>query len=201
MTTRILPANSVARVCTLALGLLPACGIDRDARTPDTAQALQVTHVRADGMALEMACTPTGPERCFDAIDDNCNGLIDEGCGTPTGLVQWMLSWGDSPADLQLAMIDPGGIRISAALRGKNQFRFVKDCPAQACFGQNLETIVYDGTDPPKGIYVVEVTLGDLGGAALPVHAHLGARIGSRSFGAAFTLDTAEDRKTLMFEL
>src|SRR5204862_3699425 len=40
--------------------------------------ALAVTDVEAsEGMSLETACTPTGPELCFNARDDNCNGIID----------------------------------------------------------------------------------------------------------------------------
>jgi len=30
-----------------------------------------------------------GPEICGNAIDDNCNGIIDEGCGLRTGKVQF----------------------------------------------------------------------------------------------------------------
>jgi hypothetical protein len=38
-----------------------------------------------DGVPLVMTCTPTGTELCFDATDNNCNGVIDEGCGVDTG--------------------------------------------------------------------------------------------------------------------
>ena len=37
----------------------------------------------SEGAGLESTCTPTGPEICFNAKDDNCNGVIDEG---PSGV-------------------------------------------------------------------------------------------------------------------
>ena len=48
------------------------------------------------GVVLERACTPSGPELCFNARDDNCNGIIDEGCGVSTGLVQFVIAWDDA---------------------------------------------------------------------------------------------------------
>ena len=50
--------------------------------------------------ALDTACTPTGPELCFNAIDDNCNGVIDEGCGVQTGLLQFAIAWSEEAADV-----------------------------------------------------------------------------------------------------
>jgi len=48
----------------------------------------------------QKACTPTGPELCFNATDDNCNGIIDEGCGLRTGLVQFAIAWDEPKADV-----------------------------------------------------------------------------------------------------
>jgi tRNA (guanosine-2'-O-)-methyltransferase len=184
----------------LAYALL-ACDGDAPPRSAVDVRVVDARDVRADGMALVMSCTPSGPERCFDGIDDNCNGLIDEGCGVPAGTLQFVLAWGDSPADLEIALVDPNGNRISETQRTRAGFVFHRDCPKQACFGQNLEVITFDGNDPPKGYYVVEVRMNDLGGAPLPVRARLGARVGSRSFGADIVLDAQRDRRTLMFQL
>src|SRR5256885_1157700 len=54
------------------------------------------------GALLTEACVPTGPERCFDARDDNCNGIIDEGCGVASGLVQFVIAWDAPGADVDL---------------------------------------------------------------------------------------------------
>ena len=62
------------------------------------------------GAALEQACTPTGPEMCFNAVDDNCNGVFDEGCGIQSGVLQWEIAWGDSPALVELLVTDPAGV-------------------------------------------------------------------------------------------
>src|SRR5579884_2661346 len=74
-----------------------------------------VTPVRIDAppdATLETACTPTGPEQCFNAIDDNCNGVIDEGCGEETGVLQFTIAWGGSPADVNLVVVTPASERV-----------------------------------------------------------------------------------------
>ncbi len=66
------------------------------------------------GTTLVQACTPTGPELCFNAVDDNCNGVIDEGCGLATGQLQFTIAWGSSPADVNLVVVTPSGDRVPA---------------------------------------------------------------------------------------
>jgi hypothetical protein len=65
--------------------------------------------VVSPGLVVERACTPTGPELCFNARDDNCNGIIDEGCGVHTGLVQFIIAWDEPQADVDLLVTDPNG--------------------------------------------------------------------------------------------
>ncbi|HEX2669854.1 MAG TPA: hypothetical protein VHM25_03225, partial [Polyangiaceae bacterium] len=75
-------------------------------------------HATAEGPALlsvvpsslaQKPCAPTGPELCFNATDDNCNGIIDEGCGLHTGLVQFAIAWNEPRADVDLRLFDPSG--------------------------------------------------------------------------------------------
>ncbi|HEX7604287.1 MAG TPA: hypothetical protein VF316_21865 [Polyangiaceae bacterium] len=154
------------------------------------------------GVTLVQACTPTGPELCFNATDDNCNGVIDEGCGLATGPLQFTIAWGDSPANVDLRVTDPTGAMVDAARPTQSDgLRLDRDCPRDNCFGQNVENALFDGTEPPRGKYVVEIVLTDSRGASLPVNVRFGARVGARSYGADLTLERKDDKKAFAFTL
>ncbi len=156
----------------------------------------------SEGVELVMACTPTGVELCFNAIDDNCNGVVDEGCGVGTGALQFSIAWSEMNADIDLVVIDPAGVTTGAHNKSApSGFRLDRDCPTEQCSGQNEETIYYEGNDPPRGTYRVEVRLNDPNGAPLPVCVRLGARVGSRTFGANVNLAHKDDKKTITFAL
>jgi hypothetical protein len=134
-----------------------------------------------------MACTPTGPELCFNAIDDNCNGVIDEGCGVGTGVLQFTIAWKEEAADVNLSVTDPTGAVVDAKQRAsRSGLRLDRDCPGatESCGGQNTENVFFEGLEPPRGHYKVEITLVDPHGASPPVVVHFGARIGSQTHSA-----------------
>src|SRR5258706_11894510 len=157
-----------------ALGVLlsSACAPRVPSKTPQV--DLVVANITAPaGTTLVQACTPTGPELCFNANDDNCNGVIDEGCGSQTGVLQFMIAWGDSPADVDLIVTDPNGARVHKGNRSiSSGLQLEKNCPEEACHGQNVENVFFEGNEPPRGKYVVEVKLVDPKGADLPVKVH-----------------------------
>jgi tRNA (guanosine-2'-O-)-methyltransferase len=191
-----------SRLCGIA-ALLVACGPSAPARSP--AAKLNVANVAGPpGVTLVQACTPTGPELCFNAVDDNCNGVIDEGCGEQTGLLQFTVAWSAATADVNLAVTTPAHERVPS--RDKSAapgFHLDHDCPAEdGCNGQNEENVYFDGADPPKGHYLVEISLVDLHGAEAPVKVRFGARLGTRVVGFDVDLSPGDDaKKTFGFDL
>jgi hypothetical protein len=100
------------------------------------------TNVAAPAGVTLAPCVPRGPELCFNATDDDCNGIIDEGCGVHTGPLQFTIAWGSAPADVNLAIVLPTGERIPDGKTKTNEgFTLDRDCPgADRCRDQNVET-------------------------------------------------------------
>jgi Putative metal-binding motif len=185
--------GSVACVALAACLEVPTprqTGLARDITTPD-------------GSSPEQACTPSGVETCFDAIDNNCNGVIDEGCGVHTGILQFSIAWAEPNADVDLDVMDPSGdVAQAGAARTSGGLIKDRDCPKPTgeCLGQNIENVYLDEDQPQKGRYRVAVRLTKLGDATAPIHIHLGARLGQRSYGFAFDLSPGEKTSEKVFE-
>jgi tRNA (guanosine-2'-O-)-methyltransferase len=184
------------RNAALLLLTVAACG-----GPPTLAPKNVATHA---GTVLETACTPHGPELCFNAVDDNCNGVIDEGCGIGTGFLQFTIAWGQSPANVDLFVTDPAGTKVGKANRtSESGLRYERDCPTEGCHKQNLENVFFEGVEPARGRYVVDVVLIDSNGGDLPVVTRLSARVGNRTFSMEFRLTTSggADHSSFTFEL
>jgi tRNA (guanosine-2'-O-)-methyltransferase len=159
------------------------------------------------GSTLVEACTPTGPEQCFNAVDDNCNGVIDEGCGSRTGPLQFEIAWDAAEADVNLSVTTPEGDTVPSreTKAVPNGFRMDRDCPGkEGCGGQNVDNIYFDSAEgpPPRGHYVVTITLVELHGASPPIRVRFGGRLGTRSVGFDVSLAPGDDeKKTFTFDL
>ena len=184
--------------------LLVSCGPGAPAKAPASKVAASNLAPPA-GVTLVQACTPTGPELCFNAVDDNCNGVIDEGCGVQTGILQFAIAWPAAAANVNLVVVTPGDERVPSE-RGHSTasgFHLDHDCPAdEGCNGQNEENVYFDGLEPPRGHYQVEISLVDLHGAEPPVRARFGARLGTRVVGFDVDLSPGDDaKKTFSFDV
>ncbi len=190
----------------LAFGVIVSqggCGSSARGPTSPGANVVAKNLATSEGVSIQAACTPTGPELCFNALDDNCNGVIDEGCGVATGVLQFMIAWGESPADVDLVVVEPSGAKINKANRSSAAgLQLEKNCPEDGCHGQNVENVYFDGNDPPRGRYVVEVKLVDAHGADVPVTVHLSARVGNRTFAMDLSLvPGSQEKQGFTFEL
>ena len=104
----------------------------------------EIGAIDTGGIPLPATCTPSGPEICFDAIDNNCNGVIDEGCGVGTGPLQFEIAWPDGPdVDLKVTYRKKG----DTADRPLAELTKDKECgrPQNNCHGQNIENVYFAG--------------------------------------------------------
>lgn len=64
-------------------------------------------NVNADARRVDVTCEYGAYETC-NAVDDDCNGVIDDDCGYESGDVQITVSW-NSGADIDLYITEPSG--------------------------------------------------------------------------------------------
>jgi hypothetical protein len=175
----------------ILVALLLACG----RKSP--AVAATSNGASSNGVASELlpaACVTSGPESCFDATDDNCNGIIDEGCGIETGPVQFAIAWESAKADVDLLVSDPAGELAEVGRPLASGLTKQRDCPGRNddCRGKNLENVFLDGPEAPRGKYSVRIVLESLGGDSPPIRVRFGARVGPRSLGQEIVLPRVE---------
>ena len=179
--------------------LLTACTASSSApvRRPSRPPGPVEVAVRAALVPLE-TCVTTGPEQCFDGIDNNCNGLLEEGCGVTSGFVQIVAGWSEPNADIDLLVTDPAGELVRTGTVTTTGLRKERDCPKpdHPCRGQNMENVYLEaGTEARPGIYRVVIRLERTNGATLPVRVNVSARLGPRSYGFSLAMEAQGTEK------
>jgi tRNA (guanosine-2'-O-)-methyltransferase len=74
------------------------------------AQAFSDVRVSRQATTLQLPCEYNAYEEC-NALDDDCNGVIDDQCGYESGAVQITVGW-NSGADIDLYVTDPSGATL-----------------------------------------------------------------------------------------
>jgi hypothetical protein len=101
-------------LCVLGCGAAPKTetrDVPRAARAPAArGNGFKDLKVNADARPLDAECAYGAYETC-NAIDDDCNGVIDDDCGYESGDVQITAGW-NSGADIDLYVTDPSGFTL-----------------------------------------------------------------------------------------
>jgi hypothetical protein len=144
-----------------------------------------------------------GPERCFNARDDDGNGLIDEGCGLDTGLVQFVIAWDAPTADVDLLVTDPKGELADVGRPTSSGLVKKRDCPGlhDECHGKNYENVYLEKDEAKRGTYKVTIRLERLEDEDVPIKVTLGARVGPKVYAAEVDFNRVEQKADLKFEL
>jgi tRNA (guanosine-2'-O-)-methyltransferase len=148
---------------------------------------------------LSSATTATGAEVCSNAVDDNQNGLIDEGCGLSMGLVQFMAGWSAAKADVDLRVVDPNGDLIEVGRVARSGLTKDRDCPGRGseCQGKNLENVYLAEGEPVSGEYRLRLRLESLGGETPPIRVTVGTRLGGSAHAFEVALDAPEAEREI----
>ena len=145
-------------------------------------------------------CADAGPERCFDARDDDCDGYIDEGCGLGTGPLQFVLAWDVSDFDLDLEVRDPRGELVPLGRISSSGLTREHDCPSEEwlCAGQNVENVYLVWGEPERGLYEVSIRRRSGAEQATAVTLTLGLRVEGETYISRVVLEADHEPR---FEL
>lgn len=150
---------------------------------------------------VDATCHPNAPEVC-NGLDDNCNGVIDEGCGYQTGNIQITLAW-NTGADLDMYVTDPYGQTISYQNRQSSSGGMLDHDARGACnaaqANNTIENVFWDSPQPPSGQYQVEVHYWGDCGAAGATQATLSIAIGGQIVGAYNVMLQPRDRQAVAY--
>ena len=153
---------------------------------PSGSVSVQVGPMQAGVTVVDNYCNAGAAEQC-NGLDDNCNGVIDEGCGYNTGNIQITLAWATG-ADLDMYVTDPSGYTISYQNTRSPTGGHLDHDARGACnrrqANNTIENVYWDSPQPPSGRYQVEVHYWGDCGAAGATQATLSIAVGGQIIGA-----------------
>jgi hypothetical protein len=160
-------------------------------------------HAGVDPMTV--ACVPGAREEC-NAIDDDCNGVIDDKCGYQSGAVQITVGW-DSGADIDLYVTDPSGETLyyneeheKSSVGGHLDHDARGECRHEQDH-TNIEN-AYWTTPVTKGVYRVELHYFSPCGDSADTHVVVSVAVGGKLVGTyRYQLKPEERVEALSFEI
>lgn len=148
--------------------------------------SVSVGPMQAGVSVVDNYCNPGAAEQC-NGLDDNCDGVIDEGCGYNTGNIQITLAWATG-ADLDMYVTDPSGYTISYQNTRSPTGGHLDHDARGACnrrqANNTIENVYWDSPNPPSGQYQVEVHYWGNCGVAGPTQATMSIAVGGQVIGA-----------------
>jgi tRNA (guanosine-2'-O-)-methyltransferase len=143
----------------------------------------------------QRATVTTAAETCGNAVDDNGNGLAEEGCGIPGGLVGFVAAWDEPTADVDLRVIDPSGELAETGRPTGSGLVKERDCPGRdgECRSRDVENVYLERGEILRGEYRVHLRLVSMGGEEPPIEVRFAARLGQKSYGAVVSLRRVEE--------
>jgi hypothetical protein len=161
--------------------------------------SLLATDGVAPPLTLGRTCVPTGLETCFNATDDDCNGLVDEGCGLASGPLQIVVAWDDADADVDLDVVDPNGAQAEVGRTTALGLTKNRDCPGngEECGGQNLEMVVGVFDRVPLGRYRLSLLLKRPSQATRVVHVRIGGHVAHDALKGEVELSSEKPRVSI----
>lgn len=186
---------SVAALAVCAGGCQPTQRVSRGA---------EVT-IQEDSLPLPcpaLSCEKIGLETCFDARDDDCDGLVDEGCGLPVSVLQIVVAWDDPATNLDLEVTDPRGEVAQVGEPTTLGLVRDRDCPGveSACGGQNVEVVTIDRDAVPEGRFLVRLVRRWPANPKDPLVIRLGGHRGTVPLVGTITLKAEERERQFLIE-
>jgi tRNA (guanosine-2'-O-)-methyltransferase len=185
----------------------PAPVAPRSTLQPMRLEALAVAPQLNNGVSVVAAdCQQSAAERC-NGLDENCDGVIDDGCGYQAGSIQITASW-DSGADVDLYVTDPAGETIMynaehrrSASGGVMDHDARGDCRREQQ-NAHVENVYWAVERPPSGKYQVDVGYWGPCGDAGDTHTTVSIAVGRKVLGVfGYTLSREERVHVASFTL